>query len=530
MTELTDNGIVDLTHAELGPEVILKAHVLGMDGPTGESKQTAQDDQGFGTPEDAIIPPMDPEQLSRLSGLNGTRRACIEAIARNTVGLGFQVVVAPGHEKEVTSPGSQIAQATTTLDQLAARDHRLGHPTFVEQMMAVKTDEEECGMGALEVSRDKRTGKIDGTFHVPGKRVRRLKNNKGWILLNENHEEHDAVRFYDFADKIIYTRKGRPTNQLQPDRGWETNELIVFRLYTSESRDYGLPRDVALINDYLGDKYAVEANVSFFDSSGTPPTVIFVQGEESREGATIRFKVPQQTVDRIAGTLKADAGHAKRVAVVPVPPGTKTDVHQLGQVSDRDMGFIEYRKDNKSRVLAAFRIAPVFVADTGGGAGRYTAEVERSITLEQVFDPEQDRYEARLNNTLMRDLGYLRFGIRFKKLAVENDAARRDSADKMAEVGVITKREHRAAHGYEPLPEKASEKKSDAEEGLVETGWNDELVDLQREPKANERITQGTDQRGKRPGIGGRNQRQTRSELEASDKRARKNGTATAKR
>jgi capsid portal protein len=509
-----DLGEMDLADSR-DPEVILKAHMFGMDGPEGESSQRSQDDEGFGTPEDAIVPPLDPEQLARLSKISGTRRSCIEAIARNTVGLGYELVVAPGHEHDLKDPSTLITRATHRLEELAARDHRLGHPTFTEFMMAVKTDEEETGLGAFEVSRDKRTGQPDGIFHVPGKRVRRRKEKVGggWILTGEDGTEDDAVRFYDFGDKVTYTKKGRPTNKLQDGRSWEVNELMVFRLYTSESRDYGLPRDVALAADYLADKLAVESNVSFFDSSGTPPTVIFVAGEESREGGTVKFKVPQQTVDRIAGTLKADAGHRRRVAIVPVPPGTKADVHQLGQVSDRDMGFIEFRKDNKSRILAAFRMAPIFISDTGS-AGRYTAEVERAITLEQVFDPEQDRYEAKLVNTLLRDMGFLQLGLRFKKLAVENDSARRDSADKMAEVENITRREHRAAHGYGPLPEKETDKKPE-DEGLVPSGWNDQLVKKEKPSKAGERRVEGDDNRGLRPGIGAREGRQSESELEA---------------
>ena len=114
--------------------------------------------------------------------------------------------------------------------------------------------------------------------------------------------------------------------------------------------------------EYAGDKLAKESNVSFFDSSGTPPTVIFVQGEESRDGmGKISFKVPQLTVDRIADTLKSDKGHRHRVALIPVPPGTKTDAVKLGEFSTRDVGFTTYRQDNARRTLSSFRLQPVFV-------------------------------------------------------------------------------------------------------------------------------------------------------------------------
>jgi capsid portal protein len=87
-----------------------------------------------------------------------------------------------------------------------------------------------------------------------------------------------------------------------------------------------------------------------------------------------------------------------------VPPGTKTDVHQLSVLSDRDMGFTEFRDDNRQRFMSAFRMQPIFIAVSD--QGRYDAEVQRSITLEQLFDPEQRRWERKLRHTLLTDLGH----------------------------------------------------------------------------------------------------------------------------
>src|SRR3982751_4312703 len=122
-----------------------------------------------------------------------------------------------------------------------------------------------------------------------------------------------------------------------------------------------------------------ESNVSFFDSSGTPPTVIFVQGEEQRDGSKVSFRVPQQTVDNIANTLKSDAGHRHRVAIIPVPPGTSTKEVKLGEISERDMGFTDFRADNSRRSIAAFGLQPIFVPAVSD-EGCYTAEVQRAIT------------------------------------------------------------------------------------------------------------------------------------------------------
>lgn len=504
--------VVDLEPSFVELDKAVNIEVAGF-GDTSQPKPPVSESH-----EDAIEPPLDLHSLARLSHTNSMRRSIIDAIARNTVGLGYSLVVKDGKEEDVSDQSAVEQEIRDALEGAAARDRRLDSPSFTELLMAVKTDEEEVGNGYLEVSRNRLTGKIDGLYHAPGKRVRRRKDRDGFLLLGPHDDIARVTPFYVFGTKVEYDASGQPTSTLQAGRDWRTNELIPFRIYSSESRDYGLPRDVAMALDYAGDKLAGESNISFFDSSGTPPTVIFIQGEENNSGGKVTFRVPQNTVDRIAHILKSDGGHRHRVGIIPLPPGAKVTNVQLGKISDRDVGFSDFRKDNKRRQLAAFRLSGIFVSDTDDG-GRYTAEVQRSISLEQVFDPEQERYETRLEQTLLNDLGYPQAKLVFKRLAVENDAARRDSVDKMAEVGTVTRREHRKAHGYSPLPEAkesqteiewqgATYKSEEPKAGEVPHGWNDEIVQAAPPAGANNRVVDGTGQQGLRPGIGARSRRQ----------------------
>lgn len=461
-------------------DVILQAVPL-------EGVSTQPDEEDPWTPDDALAPPQDLILLSRLSENSWVRSSAVEAIARNTVGLGWELAPGQGHEEDVRP--EQLAEATNMLNGLARRDTRLDRPTFSDLLFAVKTDEEECGNAAIEVSRSRRTGRIDGLFHLPGKYLRRLKGRDGYVY-KRSESDTKPVRFYNFGEKVEYDSKGRPQPRLQSGgKRWKQNEVITFRLYTSESRDYGLPRDVPLALEYAAAKLVAEWNVGFFDSGGTPPTVLFVAGQEQKDGKRIRFTVPQATVARIDQALRTDARRQARVAIVPVPPGTQVQDVQLGKLSERDMGFVEFRRNHRRNVLGTFRLSPIFVADIED-AGRYTAEVERSITLEQVFDPEQRRYEERLWSTLLLDLGYGDLGLRFKRLAVEGDAVRRESANSLAQAGALTLGEYRAAHGHGPLPE--------AQHG---EGVNDRLI-TRNAPAEME--VEASDQRGLRPGIGGR--------------------------
>lgn len=481
---------------ELKAEVIEKGQhseeIILSVPPLGESSQP-KDEQDLWTPDGSITPPENLSGLKKLSANDWARSSAIDAIAINTVGLGWELTARPEHEEHVSK--EQIAAAQHTLDVLAARDARRHNPSFSELLYAVKSDEEECGNGYIEVSRDRRSGIIDGLFHVPGDRVRRQVNReRGWIVALNDLDVPDPKtnEFYNFGDKVQYDSEGAPTNKLVPGRRWARNELIPFQLFTSESRDYGLPRDISLAIEYAAAKLANEWNVGFFDSSGTPPTVIFVQGVQRQDGSKVTFTVPPEVTQRIDQTLSASGPRQRRVAVIPVPGGTKTEAVPLGKLSDRDMGFDDFKKQHALNVCGAFRISPIFIGITD--VGRYTAEVERAITLEQTLDPEQRRYEGRIERSILKDLGLNELSLKFKRLAVEGDAARRDSADRLAEAGAITVRELRAAHGWGPLTDEHQDQ-------------NGELVSLGRPNGAEDRVVEGTDQRGLRPGIGSRVQK-----------------------
>jgi capsid portal protein len=161
-----------------------------------------------------VEPPLPLEKLANLSNLSAARSAIIEAIARNTVGLGYEVDVAEGHEHDEEDPSDEMKELCQLLEALSFRDQILDNPSFTELMIAVKTDEEEVGQGFLEVSRNKKTGKPDGLFHVPAKRMRRRKDREGWGLMRIGSFEDEEAKFYNFGDKVVYNDDGTPTNTL----------------------------------------------------------------------------------------------------------------------------------------------------------------------------------------------------------------------------------------------------------------------------------------------------------------------------
>ncbi len=446
--------------------------IRAADIPQGVSRQPESTTDRH-TPDHALKPPEDLDRLASLTGIARTRRSCIEAITLNTVGRGVTVVPREGHEEEVQD--GEIEEVLTKLDALARRDTRLGKPSLKRLLSASKWDEEEVGNGYIEVSREKLGGTIDGLFHVPGKEVRRRKDLKGWVVGKKNAPASERIEFYDFGDKVAYDSEGQPEGKLNgAGKRWDRNELIPFRLYTSESRDYGLPRDAHLALDYLGDQRAAQTNASFFDSSGVPPTVIFLKTPTPEgDDEEVELVVDPSIDKKILHTLSSDSDRRHRVAVVPLPEGVEPESIDLAALSERDMGFIEFRKDNRRATLGAFRLSPIFAADIED-TNFSTAETERKLTKEQVFDPDQDRWGDILDNTLLRDMGYPHLMFKFTELDVTDEKEQRESADSLAEHQAITYGEYRDAHGEDPLPEAAEGQ--EPKPGEVEFGWNGMLV------------------------------------------------------
>lgn len=201
-----------------------------------ETIQPSGDEIQWNTPDGCLEPPESLDAIAALTRASSIRGSCLDALALNTVGLGY--TIAPEHhtaaQGDADAADATAERITQALEDVAHKDRKLERPSFTSLMLAVKRDEEEFGTGYLEVSRDKRSGMIDGLYHAPPRRIRRLADRTGYAMLAADSSV--AVRFLNYGEKVLYDNAGKPTNTLATGASWARNELLAFRVYNSEDR------------------------------------------------------------------------------------------------------------------------------------------------------------------------------------------------------------------------------------------------------------------------------------------------------
>lgn len=361
------------------------------------STQVPIDPFVYGISADDLAEPLyNQMQLVNLNEISYVRNACINAIARNTVGLGYRIKkVDPDSELYDTDEISE--KIKKQLEAWASRDEK----TFTELMFAVKYDEETTGNGYIEVSRNRR-GEIDGLYHVPAYTMRLRRDRAGYV----QEKGMNKVAFYRFGDKVKLISDG--SIKYLPDREDSINEIIHFKLYSPRDLYYGVPRDTGTYVTIAGDEQARNHNVKFFTHSAVPDLIIAFEVDESAlekefGDQPVRIDVPDDFKFAVMEHFRRSlSSQSFEPGIFYLPQGVKMNLERISQ-GQKDAGWVNYRKENRAEIRMAFGVPPVILGDTEG-SGYATAAIEKGIFLEQIISPEQLRYSERLMGLLWPEM------------------------------------------------------------------------------------------------------------------------------
>ena len=434
-------------------ESLMKAHVVGPAVGQGQSQQLREGlwDEAYARGE-VVEPPYDLEALAELYEANATHKACVDAKAVCTVGLGYRFLptTAEARGEAASPPGplslqergnetaGEVAPALpaqawkpvlpgASRDNLAILENLFGNcnpeSTFSEIMRQVWTDVECLGNGYLEITRNSR-GMIDGFYHVPGTTVRLRADGEGFVQIRG-------------AEKRHFRHLGAPAAP-DPLSGEPQNEIMHLKRYTPESSFYGVPDIVAALPAVLGDKKAREYNIDFFSNHAVPRMAIIV------EGGQLSDEVLAQIQEYMETEIK---GQGHKTLVLDVPGNdVRIRLEPLTLAHTEDAAFLKYRDANRDEIMMVHRVPPSKITVIENANLANSRDQDKTFH-EQVIRPEQRRIEYRFNRMLQEQMGIGDWEFRLAEMDLSRALEEAQIAQIYAKLGVWTAEDIRGRVG-----------------------------------------------------------------------------------
>ena len=255
-----------------------------------------------------------------------------------------------------------------------------------------------------------------------GHKVRITKN--GMYAVQQDSR---TVYFKDWEDnRVINSDTGREHvgGMLSPEK--HALKIIHFKVDGFRDTPYGVPRHLSAGPAIAGSRFAAERNASFFENDATPRIAIIVSGparlsKESRDDIRQFVERKGKGPDNAGRVMILQAG--KREGMLNDKEDVKISIEKLTVGVSEDGSFLKYQEKGSKDIAEAFNLHPVFFDND---ASRASANTGRSITLEQVFEPDINDIEYVLNNTIMKAFGIKYIWLRLKRpktLDAEGQAA-----------------------------------------------------------------------------------------------------------
>ena len=289
---------------------------------------------------DVVNTPYDLDTLAKLYDQSAIHNASVNARVMNTVGLGYEFVETTKARRRLEKAfedEERLARVRKVLqDEKEMMDEVFENfnveETLIETLVRVWQDTLTTGNGYLEIGRN-RSGKIGYIGHVPSPLVRVRRERDGFVQIARSNKIQ-AVFFRNFQD---FETKDSINDDPNP------NELIHFKIYSPNNTYYGIPAAV-------GDKFAKEYNIDYFENKAIPRYAIIVKG------AKLSNKSKQELINYFRTEVKG-RNHGTLVVPIPASIGSDSDIRfEKLEAGIQDGSFDKYRKSNRDEILVANRV------------------------------------------------------------------------------------------------------------------------------------------------------------------------------
>lgn len=363
-----------------------------------------------------IAPPIAPERLERLVAENSAVEPCIAAMVTNISGTKMQIMSADGMtEADLTEADKEERKGLYDFfNECAPRK------SFLRVRKELRRDLHTTGNSYLVVERTA-TGDLAFVRRAPSKSMRIIKLDDPVSVTIKTRRAGKMVELTTIraerryvqkvGTKLVYYKEYGASRDLNRTTGeWaapgalpanqRAHEVIHDKDIEDVTSPYGMPRWITQLPSVLGSRMAEEHNLAYFQSGGVPPVMVFITGG----------MVSEDVAKAINQYLTGGSKDKQRGVAVEVPSSGNLENERPAQVfverfgsQDADSTFEVYLEKDEKRIRRAFRLPGIFL----GMSENYnfaTAHASYVVAEAQVFAPERDEEDERINMTLMREL------------------------------------------------------------------------------------------------------------------------------
>lgn len=385
---------------------------------------------------DLALPPYDLDALARIYEEHAIHHSAVNAKAVNCVGLGYKWEHSRKLKKKLEKAQNDKEKHARIIEdiynQMEDLDDKFENfneeETFEETFVKAVTDMYALGNGYIEIGR-RNDGTIGYVGHVPATQIRVRKSRDGFVQQVFSNKKPQAVFFRNYGDQD--TR-----DPLNGDP--KPNELIHLKQYSPTNTYYGVPAIVTALSSVVGDKFASEFNIDYFENKAIPRYAIIIKGAKLSE------KGKQELIKYFRNEVKGK-NHGTLVIPLPATMGQQVDVKfEKLEGGVQDSSFEKYRKANRDTIVSAHRVPPTKVGIYDNANLAVSRDADKTFK-EQVIGPDQERLEKRINRIVSEFTDALIF--RFVKLDIVDEDMKSRIYDRYLRTEVMTPNEVRSERG-----------------------------------------------------------------------------------
>lgn len=391
-----------------------------------------------------IEPLYEPELLIRLPEQSDILGQCIDAYKTNIVGFGPDFKYDIDYDKLAGDKKKALDTVWATYENFFKYCNL--DVNFTEVMKRVLDDRERIGWGVIEVINDV-AGVPAGLEHIPAQKVRMCRRDETALTIPVEIQDETgnpititvAKRFRKFVQivsgkKVYFKEFGDPRAMSKTDGTYvgeneaiapenQATSLIFLNIYCPYT-EYGLPRYLGQLLNIYGNRKAEELNYQYFTDGRHIPLAIVVENGQLTEGSKRALEGSKGNAAAYKFLLLEAKGIEKETSLAgdDTRSPVSIKIEQIAQMLEHDGLFQEYCKNNRDKIRSSFRLHPIYTGESQDYT-RATADTARTITEEQVFQPERDDLAFRFNSLLKPALGIQNISMTFKAPKISDNAA-----------------------------------------------------------------------------------------------------------